>query len=149
MILQKCCRSELMSNGANLEVVEKKLLEIQLNMKRMDQEVKTSMKLIEDDVEEIIHLLNLETAKTQGEGFKPSLLLDFPDHLRKTVKTLLELGVASAKEVSEKTGRSRSLESTYLNNLVTMGYAKRERNGQIIYYQIQFDKAKKILGEGI
>lgn len=138
-----------MSSEANLEVVEKKLLEIQLNMKKMDQEVKTSMKKIEEDVEEIIHILNLETAKTEAQGFKPSILLDFPDHLRKTIKTLLELGVASAKEVSEKTGRSRSLESTYLNNLVTMGYVKKERKGQIIYYQIKFDQARKVLGDNL
>jgi sugar-specific transcriptional regulator TrmB len=61
-------------------------------------------------------------------------LLSMPDHLRKTAMTLCRLGRATADEVSEQTKRARAVESAYLNQLVIMGYLKKERNGRKAYF---------------
>lgn len=61
-------------------------------------------------------------------------LLSMPDHLRKTAMTLCRCGRATAEEVSEQTSRARAVESAYLNQLVIMGYLKKERNGRKAYF---------------
>ncbi len=57
-------------------------------------------------------------------------LLNMPDHLRKTAMTICRNGRATAEEISEQTTRARAVESAYLNQLVIMGYLKKERKGQ-------------------
>jgi hypothetical protein len=57
-------------------------------------------------------------------------MLSLPDHLRKTAFAISTLGSASATEVASETGRTRAAESDYLNNLVRMGYLKKERKGR-------------------
>jgi len=61
-------------------------------------------------------------------------LLSMPDHLRKTAMTLCRCGRATAEEISEQTSRARAVESAYLNQLVIMGYLKKERNGRKAYF---------------
>jgi len=61
-------------------------------------------------------------------------LLSLPDHLRKTAVTLCKLGQATADEVSGQTKRARAVESGYLNQLVLMGYVKKERKGRKAYF---------------
>jgi response regulator of citrate/malate metabolism len=61
-------------------------------------------------------------------------LLSLPDHLRKTAVTLCKLEEATADEVSEQTRRARAVESGYLNQLVVMGYMKKERRGRKAYF---------------
>jgi hypothetical protein len=61
-------------------------------------------------------------------------LLSMPDHLRKTAMTLCRMGRATADEVASQTKRARAVESAYLNQLVIMGYMKKERNGRKAYF---------------
>jgi hypothetical protein len=62
-------------------------------------------------------------------------LLTLTDHLRKTAMVMLELRKASAEMVAEKTGRRRATESDCLNQLVRMGYLKKERKGlDVLFY---------------
>ena len=63
-------------------------------------------------------------------------LLSLPDHLRKTATVLCSLGEATAEEVAERTGRARAVESSYLNQLVRMGYLKKERRGRRVLFSI-------------
>jgi ArsR family transcriptional regulator, lead/cadmium/zinc/bismuth-responsive transcriptional repressor len=63
-------------------------------------------------------------------------LLSMPDHLRKTAMTICRLGRATAEEISEQTERARAVESAYLNQLVIMGYLKKERKGRKAYFYI-------------
>jgi predicted transcriptional regulator len=60
-----------------------------------------------------------------------------PDHLRKTAVTLCRLGQATAEEVAEQTKRARAVESGYLNQLVLMGYLKKERRGRKAYFFVE------------
>lgn len=61
-------------------------------------------------------------------------LLSMPDHLRKTAMTLCRMGRATADEVAQQTQRARAVESAYLNQLVIMGYLKKERKGRKAYF---------------
>ncbi|MDH5450941.1 MAG: transcriptional regulator [Candidatus Bathyarchaeota archaeon] len=64
-------------------------------------------------------------------------LLSLPDHLRKTAVTLCKIGQATADEVSGQTKRARAVESGYLNQLVLMGYVKKERRGRKAYFYVE------------
>ena len=61
-------------------------------------------------------------------------LLELPDSLRKSMMALQELGEATAVETAQKTRRTRSVESIYLNQLVRMGLLQRERRGKKVYF---------------
>lgn len=61
-------------------------------------------------------------------------LLSMPDHLRKTAMTVCRCGRATAEEISQQTTRARAVESAYLNQLVLMGYLKKERKGRKAYF---------------
>lgn len=63
-------------------------------------------------------------------------LLSLPDHLRKTATVTSNLGKATAEEISEKTERARAVESGYLNQLVRMGYLKKERVGRKVLFSV-------------
>jgi hypothetical protein len=61
-------------------------------------------------------------------------LLSMPDHLRKTAMTICRCGRATAEEIAQQTSRARAVESAYLNQLVIMGYLKKERRGRKAYF---------------
>jgi len=63
-------------------------------------------------------------------------LLTLPDHLRRTAMAVGELGSATADQVATQTGRTRAAESDYLNQLVKMGYLKKERKGRTVFFSI-------------
>jgi hypothetical protein len=63
-------------------------------------------------------------------------LLSMPDHLRKTAMAICRAGRATAEEVAAQTERARAVESAYLNQLVIMGYLKKERRGRKAYFYI-------------
>ena len=63
-------------------------------------------------------------------------LLSLPDHLRKTATVTGSLGRATADEIAERTERARAVESGYLNQLVRMGYLKKEREGRRVLFSV-------------
>lgn len=71
------------------------------------------------------------------EALDVMTLLSLPDHLRKTAVSICKLGRATAEDVSEQTKRARAVESGYLNQLVLMGYLKKERKGRKAYFFVE------------
>ena len=63
-------------------------------------------------------------------------LLSMPDHLRKTAMAVCRLGCVTADEIAQQTHRARAVESAYLNQLVIMGYLKKERKGRKAYFYV-------------
>jgi len=63
-------------------------------------------------------------------------LLSMPDHLRKTAMSICRCGRATAEEIAVQTSRARAVESAYLNQLVIMGYLKKERKGRKAYFYV-------------
>lgn len=59
-----------------------------------------------------------------------STLLNLPDHLRRTMVAIIELGEGSAGDVADRTGRVRNLESSYLNSLVRLGHLQKRRKAR-------------------
>lgn len=55
--------------------------------------------------------------------------------LRRTLNALQELGRAAAEEVAAKTGRARSLESVYLNQLTQLGLVRKVRVGKKVVFE--------------
>lgn len=64
-------------------------------------------------------------------------LLGMPDHLRKTAMSVCRMGRATAAEIADQTKRARAVESAYLNQLVIMGYLKKERTGRKAYFYVE------------
>jgi Fic family protein len=65
-------------------------------------------------------------------------LLNLPDHLRKTALALCRSNRGgTAEEIASLTNRARAMESSYLNQLVTMGYLKKQRKGKKAYFYIE------------
>ena len=75
-----------------------------------------------------------ELPENLPEALDVMTLLSLPDHLRKTAVTLCKLEKATADEVAGQTKRARAVESGYLNQLVVMGYMKKEREGRKAYF---------------
>lgn len=75
-----------------------------------------------------------ELPENLPEALDVMTLLSLPDHLRKTAVTLCKLEEATADEVAEQTKRARAVESGYLNQLVIMGYMRKERRGRKAYF---------------
>ena len=69
-------------------------------------------------------------------GLDVMSLIDLPDHLRKTLLALMKLGEATAKDVSRRTGRSRSIESSYLNQLVRLGYVTKVKRSRKTFFKV-------------
>ncbi len=65
-----------------------------------------------------------------------SKLLLLPDHLRRTYMTVSSKGECNATEVSNMTGRCRSIESNYLNQLARMGWLTRQRDSRTIIFGV-------------
>lgn len=64
-------------------------------------------------------------------------LLSLPMSLRKTVMALYKLEKASAEEIAKETKRLRAVESAAANQLVRMGYLKKNRKGRTVYFYIE------------
>jgi len=63
-----------------------------------------------------------------------SELFSLPDNLRKTYLVVASKGECSATKVSNLTGRSRAIESSYLNQLVRMGWLTKHRNSKTLNF---------------
>jgi hypothetical protein len=61
--------------------------------------------------------------------------VELPPPLARTLRALRGRGRATAQEVALETGRSRSLESVYLNQLVIWGLASKRRVGRRVYFE--------------
>jgi response regulator of citrate/malate metabolism len=104
------------------------------------EKIKESLERLNEKMEIMIELQKhgrreLETI-TPEAPLDVMTLLSMPDHLRKTAMTICRLGRATADEVAQQTHRARAVESAYLNQLVVMGYLKKERRGRKTYFYI-------------
>jgi predicted transcriptional regulator len=61
-------------------------------------------------------------------------VLDLPKHLQTTFLTLHSLKSATAGMIATKTNKARAVESSYLNQLVRLGYISKRRNGRKVIF---------------
>ena len=125
--VENTSRTTTMAAYRKLEVKSTQLLEkIRENLEQLNEKIDVMIEIQKHDQREIPDSL--------PEALDVMTLLSLPDHLRKTAVTLCKLEEATADEVAEKTKRARAVESGYLNQLVIMGYMKKERRGRKAYF---------------
>jgi len=107
------------------------------------EKIEESLEKLNDKIEVMIEIQktnggnNLKTIPTLPDASLDVMtLLSMPDHLRKTAMTICRCTKATAEEIASQTRRARAVESAYLNQLVIMGYLKKERNGRKAYFFI-------------
>jgi len=116
---------------------------IEKTQSRLLEKIKDCLDRLNEKMEVFIELQKNEqkddAMKLPGlpEALDVMTLLSLPDHLRKTAISLCKLGEATADEVAENTRRARAVESGYLNQLVIMGYLKKERRGRKTYFYVE------------
>jgi len=114
------------------------------NPTQLLEKIKESLERLNEKMEVIIELQKHDQKEIQAlpDALDVMTLLSLPDHLRKTAITICKLGHATAEEVAEQTKRARAVESGYLNQLVLMGYLKKERKGRKAYFYVERENAK-------
>jgi predicted transcriptional regulator len=108
------------------------------------EKIETSLERLNEKMEVMIEIQknntgnNLKNTPTLPDASLDVMtLLSMPDHLRKTAMTICRCTRATAEEIAEQTKRARAVESAYLNQLVIMGYLKKERKGRKAYFFIE------------
>ncbi|MCS7114890.1 MAG: transcriptional regulator [Nitrososphaerota archaeon] len=105
------------------------------------EKIRENLERLNEKMEVIIELQKHGRKESQMVPTEAPLdvmtLLSMPDHLRKTAMTVCRLGRATAEEVAQQTRRARAVESAYLNQLVIMGYLKKERKGRKAYFYVE------------
>ncbi len=69
-------------------------------------------------------------------GLDALTLLSLPNHLRKTATAICKLGRATVEDVAKHTGREVAVENDHLNQLVTMGYLKKNNQADKIHFHL-------------
>ena len=121
----------------NLKSKEKTLRRSEIQLL---EKIKESLDRLNEKMEVIIELQKQEPRNLPEQlpdALDVMTLLSLPDHLRKTAITICKLGRATADEVAKQTKRARAVESAYLNQLVLMGYLKKERVGRKAYFHVE------------
>ncbi len=106
------------------------LEKIRDNLERLNEKMEVMIELQKHDSKDVKQPL-------QDTPLDVMTLLSMPDHLRKTAMTVCRSGRATADEIALQTTRARAVESAYLNQLVLMGYLKKERQGRKAYFYAQ------------
>ncbi|WP_164997735.1 helix-turn-helix domain-containing protein [Methanolobus psychrotolerans] len=83
-----------------------------------------------------LRLADLESRNSPHVNDKMAVFLTVPDSIRKSLFAVSKLNSCTADEVSEITGRHRSIENKYLNELYRAGWIERDRKGKKIYYSL-------------
>ena len=115
-------KNDLLSGKKPLTILEK----IRENLERLNDKMEVMIELQKHDKKEI--------QSFPDASLDVMTLLSMPDHLRKTAMTICRCGRATAQEIANQTSRARAVESAYLNQLVIMGYLKKERVGRKAYF---------------
>nr|WP_321498066.1 hypothetical protein [uncultured Methanolobus sp.] len=94
-----------------------------------------------NDINERLKLLELRIADLESRNSpaindKMAVFLTVPDSIRKSLFAVSKLTSCTADEVSDITGRHRSIENKYLNELYRAGWLERDRKGKKIYYSL-------------
>jgi predicted transcriptional regulator len=99
------------------------------------QILQEKVKFLEKQTEIILSRIeNIESSAPLGIENQMALYLSVPDSIRKTLFVVSKEGECTADDVSKKTGRHRSIENKYLNELTRAGWLDKYREGKMINY---------------
>jgi hypothetical protein len=106
-------------------------------LKRIEEKID----LLVDKTKVKLQGIKHEKSMESGKGLDIATLLSLPDHLRKSAMPLMKLGRAMAEDVAKETGRTRAIESSYLNQLFRTGYIKKKREFRRVYFFIEINQS--------
>ena len=104
-------------------------------IKRLDS-IMALLKKMDGDLKELNVGMNASRVE-ETKSIDSREILNLSASLQKTALALVRLGTATANRVASRTRRSRALESLYLNQLVQLGYAKKDRTKRIVYFSVK------------
>ncbi len=104
-------------------------------LKRIEEKLDSIIRALDDRSShtEKVHLPQVKADPSPNDAITV-YLLKLPDSLRQTMLAMGKLKDATTEEISQETGRSRSLESIHLNQLERMGYIQKYRRGKKIFF---------------
>lgn len=73
--------------------------------------------------------------RTEPVCIPDNVLFSLPDHLRTSYLAILSLGEASASVISTRTGKSRGVESSHLNQLTRMQWLRKFRKSKTVIFK--------------
>lgn len=111
------------------ERLARKLEEIREELESLNDRMEAIIDLQRDDRKVRVHTL-------PGIPLDAMTLLSMPDHLRQTFMTVCRFNHATAEEIAQQMNRARAAESGNLNQLVNMGFLKKEKKGRKTYFFI-------------
>jgi len=106
------------------------------------EKIKANLEKLNEKMDILIELRQVnekDTLKLPDAPLDVITLLNMPDHLRKTAVAICRNGRATAEEIANQTNRARAMESSYLNQLVIMGYIKKQRKGKKTQFYLAKD----------
>ncbi|MFQ6075397.1 MAG: hypothetical protein ACE5Z5_04590 [Candidatus Bathyarchaeia archaeon] len=120
---------------------------------KRQEKLSTKIERLEKRVREIEEVLKAggiphkepASTKTGTETLGIIELLELPDNLRKTALAMSALGEATAEEVAIKTGRTRNIESVYLNQLARVRYLEKARKGKKVFFKVKGSLEKRLV----
>jgi predicted HTH transcriptional regulator len=104
------------------------------------EKIKENLEKLNEKIDVLIELRKVnekELQKFPDSSLDVITLLNLPDHLRKTAVAICRNGRATAEEIADQTNRARAMESSYLNQLVIMGYLKKQRKGKKTCFYVE------------
>jgi hypothetical protein len=105
------------------------------------KDINTTLKSVESILERLVAAQGLNLRPTDNLYADMPLdvvtLLSLPDHLRKTAIVLSKKGEATANEIATETRKARAVESSYLNQLCTMNFVNKRREGRTVYFYVK------------
>ncbi len=137
----------------NIQIVQESNTDLRLMMHGMHaeiQELKKATKSIGYRLDKLFDVgVIKKAAKPHVKEISTGLdfLTQIPQHLRDTFETILKQDKGStALQVSIETGKSRSLESDYLNQLVDRGFVIKKRDGKkVLFFKTDEEEEAKLL----
>ena len=117
--------------------------ELSEKLKRIENKI-DSVKGIVQYLASSTHEIGKRLNATVGENIDVQLL-KLPDSLRQSMFVMDKLREASAYQVAELTGRTRSAESFHLNQLERMGHLLKFRRGKKIYFKIPSRQTNRLV----
>jgi phosphoserine phosphatase len=109
---------------------------LNLVSRKLDSLIELNEKMLKTHKELLRRNQNKTLVETKIE-LDAMTLLSLPMSLRKTVMALYKLEKATAEEIAKETKRLRAVESAAANQLVRMGYLKKDRKGRTVNFYIE------------
>ncbi len=129
-------RHEIRKTGEDLRLMIRGIHAEILEVKALVKGVTSSVDILSGKKPTIIK--KTVQADIGGIGDSLDLLIKIPHHLRRTFEVILKMDKeVTAKDVSVETGKSRPLESDYLNQLSDRGVIRKLPKGKKVFFYYQ------------